>query len=245
MLLFLTVGTSIQRQNRARVLSLLAFYRKVTLPRPEGRILKSNFRRILASSLLITYALILPGMTPTVQARTTSSPNFAELVWGNNQLWNMIAPPARFPIPANMMAHEDFYEEAPQHPGMGFPSSPQSSDCEHLGLASTTTTCHHDHTVPIPNGNHGGFTVVWHVFLVLCVGNAASVTLGSNSCVAETVSGTLLGGGSVTLNLAQTVIVGGSTVPLTSDSAVEAASAAGIVTIFDSGVTFICPIQHT
>ncbi len=166
---------------------------------------------------------------------------------------NMIVPPATFPSPANDMAHNDFYEMSPQHPGMGFPFSPQSSVCEHLGLASGTTNvggtsvagCLHDHTVTITNGNLGN-SVVWHVFLVVCLGNAASVTIGSNSCVAQTVTGTDFGGNSVTLNLAQVVTVGGSTLPLTSDSAVDtAATVAGIVTLIDTHVVFICPIQHT
>jgi hypothetical protein len=38
-------------------------------------------------------------------------------------------------------------------------------------------------------------------------------------------------------------MVSGAPTPLTSDAAVDAANSAGVVTIIDTGVTFICPVQ--
>ena len=45
------------------------------------------------------------------------------------------------------------------------------------------------------------------------------------------------------VHLASVVTVGGAQTPLTSVSAIEAAESAGVVTIIDTGVTFICPVQ--
>ena len=81
------------------------------------------------------------------------------------------------------------------------------------------------------------------MFLVLCPNNEPSVTVGSSSCTAEAVSDTLFYGASAALNLASTVVISGTPTPLTSGPAVEAAVNAGVVTLVDTGVTFICPVQ--
>ncbi len=180
----------------------------------------------------------------SVYASNGSSKNFAELVWGDGSLYSMVAPPSPLPHPGAAQGQEDFFEEAPQVPSEGFPASPQSQDCTHLGIVPGTNSapCYHDHTLNTVPGD-AGYTGLWHVYLVLCLHNQPSATVGSSSCTAETVSGTLLSGGSVTLNLASTVVVNGTPTPLTSGAAVQAAVTAGIVTIFDTGVTFICPVQ--
>ncbi len=193
--------------------------------------------------LAILAVLILPMRG--VVASNSSSHNFAELVWGNGTSWSMVAPPSPLPHPGASQAQETFFEEAPQVPDAGFPISPQSDACEHLGIipGTNTTPCFHDHTIAVTPGTHGGFGALWHVFIVVCLGNAASAMVGTSSCTSKTVSGTSFGGGTSTLHLASTVKVSGTLTPLTSDTAVDAANSAGIVTIIDTGVTFICPVQ--
>ncbi len=200
-------------------------------------------KKVKLTLLLLASASLLFAFGPmqTARASNLSSPFFGELVWGNNQLWQLLVPPAQFIIPSNALAQENFYEAAPQIPTMGFPVSPQSDACEHLGIASPTTGCFHDHIIPIPTANQGSFNVNWHVIVIVCFGNQASVTTTSGSCTSQTVTGIGFDGKSVTLNLAK-VVTGG---PLTSVSAVETAENAGLVSEHDTGVTFICPIQHT
>ncbi len=203
---------------------------------------KKIIPRLLA--ILAILAILFLPMRGVV-ASNSSSHNFAELVWGNGTLWSMVAPPSPLPHPGANQAQETFYEEAPQAAAVGFPTSPQSDACEHLGIipGSNTTPCLHDHTITVTPGTHGGFGVLWHVFLVVCLGNAPMATVGTSSCTSKTVSGTSFTGGTSTLHLASTVMVSGTLTPLTSDAAVDMAKAAGIVTIIDTGVTFICPVQ--
>ena len=157
----------------------------------------------------------------------------------------MVAPPSPIPHPGNAQAQEDLYEEAPQVPSAGFPASPQSNACEHLGIipGSNTTQCYHDHTIDVPPQNHGEYSALWHVYMVVCLYNQPSFSSGSSACTSEAVSGTLVTGGVATLYLASTVTIDGTQTPLTSVSAIEAAESAGVVTIIDTGVTFICPVQ--
>ena len=203
---------------------------------------KKMVSRLLAI-LAILAVLVLPMRG--VVASNSSSHNFAELVWGNSTLWSMVAPPSPLPHPGASQAQEAFYEEAPQAPDQGFPTSPQSNACEHLGIVpgSNTTPCFHDHTIAVTPGTHGGFGALWHVFIVVCLGNAPSAAVGTSSCTSKTVSGTSFGGGTSTLHLASAVMVSGTLTPLTSDAAVDTAKSAGIVTLIDTGVTFICPVQ--
>ncbi len=195
-------------------------------------------------SILSVLALLLALPVASVYASNQSSKNFAELVWGDGNLYSMVAPPSPTPHPGAAQGQEDFYEAAPQVPTSGFPSSPQSSDCTHIGLVPGTNSvpCLHDHILNTVPGD-AGYRGLWHVYLVLCLYNQPSVTVGSSSCTAESVSGTLLSGGSATLNLASVVVINGTPTPLTSGAAVHAAADAGVVTIFDTGVTFICPVQ--
>ncbi len=195
-------------------------------------------------AILPIIALLLAIPAVSVYASNSQSKNFAELVWGDGHLYSMVAPPSPEPHPGAAQAQEDFYEEAPQVPTSGWPASPQSQDCTHLGIAPGTnsTACYHDHTLNTVPGDVG-YRGLWHVYLVLCLYNQPSASVGSSSCTAETVSGTLLSGGSATLNLASTVVINGTSTPLTSGAAIQAAVDAGVVTIFDTGVTFICPVQ--
>ncbi len=206
--------------------------------------LESPNKRKAILAILPIIALLLAMPVLSVYASNGSSKNFAELVWGDGKTYSMVAPPSPEPHPGAAQAQEDFFEEAPQVPSSGSPISPQSTDCTHLGFVPGTTsaTCYHDHTLNTVPGDVG-YRGLWHVYLVLCLGNQPSATVGSSSCTAETISGTLLSGGSATLNLASTVVINGTPTPLTSGAAVQAAVSAGVVTIFDTGVTFICPVQ--
>ena len=204
-------------------------------------------KTIIPRLLAILAILAILGLPMRgVVASNSSSHNFAELVWGNGTLWSMVAPPSPLPHQGATQAQETFYEEAPQAADKGFPTSPQSDACEHLGIVPGTnpTPCFHDHTIAVTPGTHGGFGALWHVFLVVCLGNAPTARVGSSSCTSETVSGTSFGGGTSTLHLASTVMVSGTLTPLTSDAAVDAAKSAGVVTEIDTGVTFICPVQQ-
>ncbi len=201
---------------------------------------KSKSLLVLLPIALLLFALPVTG----VFASNSHSKNFAELVWGDGRPYSMVAPPSPEPHPGAPQAQEDFYEEAPQAASSGWPISPQSQDCTHLGIVPGTNSvpCLHDHTLDTVPGDPG-YRGLWHVYLVLCQYNQPSVTVGNSSCTAETVSGALLSGGNATLNLASTVIVNGTLTPLTSGAAVDAAVSAGVVMLFDTGVTFICPVQ--
>lgn len=199
-------------------------------------------------TILPIIALLIAIPVTNVVASNQSSKNFAELVWGDGTLWSMVAPiHAPFPHPGASQGQEDFYEEAPQVPGLGFPESYQSNDCSHLGIipGTNSTTCHHDHTLGSVPGDTG-FRALWHVFLVVCGDNVVSVVYDSlNSCTSETVTGTPFPPGptTLTLYLAKIVTIGGTPTPLTSEAAINSAVNAGLVTEIDTGVTFICPVQ--
>ena len=199
---------------------------------------------ILIVAVLTLGSMLSIAALPSV-ASNTSSKNFGELVWGDDTLWSMVVPRAPIPHPANSQSWEDLYEEAPQVPTAGFPTSPQSNACDHLGivLGTNSTQCYHDHTIDVPPQNHGEYSAVWHVYLVVCLNNQPSYSSGSNSCTSETVSGVGFSGVPTTLNLASVVTIGGTQTPLTSVSAFEAAESAGVVSIIDTGVTFVCPVQ--
>lgn len=205
-----------------------------------------KFTRNLKTTISILSIIALLSALPVsnVMASNSSSKNFAELVWGDGNLWSMVAPPSPLPHPGDSHGQEDFYETAPQMPSAGFPVSPQSDHCDHIGIdpAQAHSPCLHDHTLGSVPGDVG-YRALWHVYLVLCLHDQPSVIVGDSSCTAETVTGTLLGGGSATLNLASGVNVHGTPTPLTSDAAISSAVSAGVVTIFDTGVTFICPVQ--
>lgn len=202
---------------------------------------KTTARSALILSII---AILLAVPLQGVVASNSHSKNFAELVWGDGKTYSMVAPPSPEPHPGAPQAQEDFFEEAPQVPSAGLPISPQSSDCTHLGIVPGTNSvpCLHDHTLNTVPGDVG-YRGLWHVYLVVCLYNQPSATVGSSSCSSETISGTLLAGGSVTLNLASVIVINGTPTPLTSGAAVNAAVGAGVVTLIDTGVTFICPVQ--
>ncbi len=204
---------------------------------------KSKISRIALILVVATILFTVPLRGAV--ASNGSSKNFAELVWGDNALWSMLAPPSPIPHPGSTQGQEKFYEEAPQAPSVGFPVSPQQDACDHLGIipGTNTTPCFHDHTIPVPPHNQAGFGALWHVFLVVCAGNSPSSSSGTSSCSAVAVSGTSFAGLPGTLNLASSVVVSGIPTPLTSVSAILAAETAGVVTTLDTGITFICPVQ--
>lgn len=207
--------------------------------------MKSKVTAIILIVAVLTLGSLLTVVALPSVASNTSSKNFGELVWGDGTLWSMVVPRSPIPLPANSHSWEDLYEEAPQMPTAGFPTSPQSNACDHLGIipGTNSTQCYHDHTIDVPPQNHGEYSAVWHVYLVVCLNNQPSYNAGSNSCTSQTVSGIGLSGAPTTLNLASVVTISGTQTPLTSVSSIEAAETAGIVTIIDTGVTFVCPVQ--
>lgn len=204
------------------------------------------------AKIVVTFAILALLAIPLAPALgdATSSHNFAENVWANNQIYGMIAPPSRFPMPTNPNGQEDFYELAPQVPSLAFPSSPQSNDCTHLGIIPGTNNipCWHDHVVPAPAHNQGSFSAVWHVYLILCTPDGIS----NHYCTPEVVSGTLLTGGSVTLPLVMNATnpnTGTPLGPLTSTTAINnalnlinPATNQPIMVEVDTGVSFVCTV---
>ncbi len=163
-------------------------------------------------------------MVLAVPARA-ASPFIAEFVWGNGVPWVLAAPPASFPIPSNGMAQRELYEMAPQT------ATPQSTLGEHLGFQGASIA--HDHTIPVPPGNHGEFSANWHVLVLLKNTGTCAGLVNPTAYFAAGPSG-------VSACLA-TNGVGGA--PLTSVDNIEAAETAGMIVEFDTTVVFICPIQ--
>ncbi len=195
-------------------------------------------------AILPIIALLIAMPVTNVVASNSSSKNFAELVWGDGTLWSMVAPPSPIPHPGATQGQEDFYEEAPQGVGTSFPVSPQSNDCSHLGINPFLphSDCSHDHTLGSVPGDTG-FRALWHVFLVVCLNNAVSASTDHGTCTSKTVTGTFFGDGPALLHLASSVTIDGTPTPLTSEVAITSAFNAGLVTIIDTHVTFICPVQ--
>lgn len=148
-----------------------------------------------------------------------------ENVWQNGQQVVMTVPNAQFPSPANMNAHEDFYEMAPQS------NTPQSTDGSHIGFVGATVA--HDHTVPGRIANQGTFAVVWHVLVLL-------KKTGACSSFASSAQAYFMAGATNISNCLATSGVGGAL--LTSVANIDAAESANLIVEFDTGVVFICPI---
>jgi hypothetical protein len=157
-------------------------------------------------------------------ATVASSPYNAEIVWGNNVEWQMLAPPG--PGTSNSWAIEPLYIVAPQT------ANPQSTaDNNHIpGVA-------HDHVLAPPPGNGGTYNPNWEVYLVLCTPPA--IVAGTCNPVFSTFPGPGGPGTGPTLPLAYHV----NGQPLTSDAAIDSALASGLVVLHDTGIHFICIVQ--
>lgn len=176
-------------------------------------------KTIASLSILAILLLTLPATN--VLASGSSSKWAAELVWGNNMEWQMLAPPGH----GSAKPAEPLYIVAPQ---TSTPQSPTNND--HLpGVA-------HDHVVSVPPHNSGEYNANWRVFVALCTPTAISA--GTCTPDWETFPGPGGPGTGPTLPLAQAVN-GGS---LTSDAAIDAAVNGGQIALVDAGITFICLI---
>ena len=170
-------------------------------------------------------ALVLFAAAPAF-ADMTSSPWSAELMWGNNTLWQMMAPPANASNAASI-APEELYIVAPQ---TAVPQSPPNND--HLpGVA-------HDHVITVPPHNQWSFNAIWHVYVVLCTPSA--IASGACTPTFETFPGSGGPGTGPTLPLAMQV----NGQPLESAAAINSALAIGAIHLIDTGVVFVCPVQQ-
>ncbi len=132
--------------------------------------------------------------------------------WGDGQVWLMIHGPSN---PSAAVSHRDLYVVAPQT------SVPQGSALEPIGVV-------HDHVLSVPAHAQGQYTAIWDVVIVFCNPHSSACVLGSASCppfahglcLAKTVNGE----------------------SLTSDSAIDAAAAAGAVILVEPGDSFVCPV---
>ncbi len=169
----------------------------------------------------ITTAL-LAGIIPTTLNAFATSPFNAEIVWGNNQLWQMVTPPGH----GSAKPAQELYIVAPQ---TSTPQSPANND--HIpGVA-------HDHVLAPPPANKGEYNPNWEVYLVLCTQSA--ISHGTCTPVMSTFPGPGGPGTGPTLPLAYQV----NGQPLTSDSAILSAENAGLVTAHDTGIEFLCIVH--
>ena len=170
---------------------------------------------------LATILLVTASVPLAVYANMSNSPWAAELMWGNNVEWQMIAPPASVGNAANQ-AQEPLYVIAPQDL-----SNPQATaNNDHLpGVA-------HDHVISVPPGNQGTFSAVWHVYVVGC--KPAAILAGFCTPYPETFPN-----GKV-VPLAR-FINGGN---IESESVIDSALANGYIFLIDTGIVFLCPVQQ-
>ncbi len=174
---------------------------------------KVSKNTILLSAIALT---LVVAMTPgLVIANASNSKWAAELMWGNNVEWMMIAPPG----PGSANPAEPLYIVAPQ---TGTPQSPADND--HLpGVA-------HDHVIAPPARNGGAFNANWEVYLVGCVPT-------SGSCTFVIVNLSSVGGPS---SFPLALSYNGN--PLTNDGAIQAGAASGALFTVDTGINFICAV---
>lgn len=177
------------------------------------------------SSLLILASLLI--LVPaTAHADMTSSPWAAEQMWGNNTLWQMMAPPANV-ANVSSVPPEELYIVAPQ---TSDPQSPPTND--HIpGVA-------HDHVITVPPHNHWTFNAIWHVYVVLCTPAAIAASVCTPTF--EAFPGPGGPGTGPTLPLAE--MVNGQ--PLESNAAIQSALQTGAVHLIDTGTVFVCPVQQ-
>jgi len=159
---------------------------------------------------LIGIATLL-ALTPA--AIVATSPWNAELVWGNDTVWQMVAPPGQGTHSNTPL--EPLYIVAPQ---TATPQSPANND--HLpGVA-------HDHTLAPAPHNKGDYNPNWEVYVVVCVTGCTGVVQPAGSALPG-------------VNLAQT----NNGAQLTNDAAIQAGVASGNLALIDSGIHFICIVQ--
>jgi hypothetical protein len=173
------------------------------------------------STVAIATILVLSLATTSAFASGSNSKWAAEIVWGDNVQWQMIAPPGH----GSANPAEPLYIVAPQ---TSTPQSPANND--HLpGVA-------HDHVVAPPPHNSGDYNANWHVFVVLCT--SSGITAGT--CSPDWVAFPGPGGPGTGPTLPLAISINGA--PLTSDAAIDAGVTGGQATLSDSGIYFICLI---
>lgn len=188
-----------------------------TFPQPINSRQFSLFqmnKKFLLSTIGLLLILCLPALTAA--ASSSNSKWAADLMWGNNTQWQMLAPPANGTAASGHSNNpaEELYFVAPQT------SNPQTP-ADNPKLPGTAF----DHVISIPPGNHGTYNANWHVYIVACA---------SSACTGPDL--TLRNG--TTITFAQSVNQGN----LTSDSAIDAGLSSGALSLVDTGVVFVCPV---
>jgi hypothetical protein len=177
-------------------------------------------RIVIATIAVFALALGLPAAPPAQAAGLTNCVDMFgrsgacyELVWANGVQLRMTFPQQaqEFPGTGPSDKVDKFYVVAPQ-----------------TGAPQGTLPFLHDHVVrDVPAQNHGAYSVLLRGFFVLC----SEQGIVSGACVPYMAVIEGLG----TLPLATTV----NGQSLTSVQPIEAAADAGLVTLFDTGATFL------
>lgn len=120
---------------------------------------------------MMTLMLVVLIATPTAFALGESVE--LELTWGNDELWEMLAPVNSRSGNSNHKAHRPIYIIA------NVTSDPHS--LRHPPPPAPLMIGAHDHVIPVPPKNKGTFTAIWHVFMVvpsLTAAPGVNVTIG-------------------------------------------------------------------
>lgn len=172
-------------------------------------------KKLLVSTIGLLLILCLPSLT--VAASSSNSKWAADLMWGNNTLWQMLAPPGQGTAASGRSNNpaENLYFVAPQ---TATPQTPANNN-KLPGIAF-------DHVISIPPHNQGAYNGNWHVYIVACA---------SSACTGPIV--TLPNGHTITF--AQSV----NGVHIESDAVINAGLSSGALHLLDTGVVFVCPVS--
>jgi hypothetical protein len=173
---------------------------------------------------LMVFVVLCSLTAAAPMARAGGAPFPSELVWGNDALYRILG--TKIPVPGAPASQEPFYII-----GAVDPSHPQAT-YGNLGLW--------DHTIPIPAGNAGGFTAIWHIYW-LELGPNANLGVNVEARFATTPFG-LTAGQTAEFVYAADLSGNGTLVPLTSLEKVDEAIALGLATSVESGIVFTCPV---
>ena len=171
---------------------------------------------------LLMFLVVLGSLATTVPlAGAGGAPFPSELVWGNDELYRILG--TKIPVPAAPASAEPFYI---------------------IGTVGTTQSSYgpFDHTIAVPEQNHGGFSAIWHIYWVETGPNATSTNVATRH--ATTPFGHTAG------QVADFVYAAdlsgtGTLVPLTPEDKVEEAIDLGLATAVDSQIVFTCPVVPT
>ena len=133
----------------------------------------------------------------------------------------MLSTNSGFSVPANNKGQEELYIIAPIDA-----LNPQSTG--HGSIVGV-----HDHVIPSPPaGNHGDYSAVWHVYLVVPGPNATGTNIATRFVNPPG------------LSLVYQADLGSGLVNLTSEERISEAESLGLVSLIDTGIVFVCPILH-